>query len=229
MGAMLATAVRIFVVALPFSAQESNLRETLETIALWTDDGLGLVVNRNNGSAARLTINERVVPIASVPLVRFEEVLAEPNAPDLTGDGDFANGRGEWDLAGAVIEPGVSAGGRAWLRVDGGADRWPRRVVALSQSRPEPLILSGWCRAKMGSTAAGWMNARLAMNVYGVYVGGGRMPEQSAYFGQYDHGPQLNAKVLCPDRPLKRVEITLTAPGADCTAWYRGVTLRAAR
>jgi hypothetical protein len=165
--------------------QESNIRETSDALTLWTADGLGLGLSRADGTAAELQIGERILPLAAVPVVVFEEVIEHSPAPDLIGDGDFRAGSGGWNLTGATLEPPRHTGGGRWLRVDGNADQWPRRVVTLNQATPQPVIVSGRCRAEMHTSAAGWLNARLAINVVGVYANGGRMPEQSAYFGQY--------------------------------------------
>jgi len=198
-------------------AQESHLRETAEAITLWTDDGLSLTLDRSTGAAVGLKMGDQAFPLPSIPLVRFEEVLELSDAPDLL-DGTLLD-PGGWNMPLEALEEG-------WLRVPGPEGQLPQRTVELNQAEAQPLILSGSCRAEMKSTASGWMNAHLALNIYGTYTDGEVMPEQSAYFGQYDHGPQFNRKILCPDKPLSHVKITMTYPGGECRAWYRDVTLR---
>jgi len=210
-------------------AQESNILETPQAITLRTDDGLSLTLNRSKGFATAMAIGERVFQMAQASPIRFEEVVEIPDAPDLLKDRGFQDSPAPWGMSPEAIEEGNSALAGRWLRVSGKEGKIPRRVVRLNQSQAEPLVLSGWCRAEMHTQAAGWMNSHLALNIHGTYSDGDRMPEQSAYFGQYDHGPQFNAKVLCPDKPLASVAITLTAPEGDCTAWYKEVTLKPAR
>jgi hypothetical protein len=224
-------ALGAFFSTLPWSAEasESHLREAPQAITLWTEDGLRLTLDRATGQALEMAVGARIFPLSSKPLIRFEEVLEVPNAPDLLGDGSFRDGPGAWEIPEGSLEEAEAAATGRWLRLSGPGKPFARREVELHQEEAQPLILAGWCRAEMHTEAAGWMNAHLALNAYGIYADGSRMPEQSAYFGQYDHGPQFNRKVLCPDRPLDRLEIVLTTPGGECKAWYRDVTLRPAR
>ncbi|MGB9620538.1 MAG: hypothetical protein ACPL7K_09020, partial [Armatimonadota bacterium] len=92
-----------------------------------------------------------------------------------------------------------------------------------------PLVLAGWCRYKTHAKAAGWMNSGLALNAYCTYRDGTTMPELSACFGQYDHGPQFSKRVICPDKPLAKIEIRLPSAQPDSEAAYKDITLRAAR
>src|SRR5690606_34098363 len=55
------------------------------------------------------------------------------------------------------------------------------------------------------------------------------IPEQSAYFGQYDHGPQFNKRVICPDRPIDTLELDLSVLGGECHAWYKELRLTPAQ
>lgn len=229
MGFSLALGVAFSTLAWPATASESNLRETPQTITLWTEDGLHLTLDRATGRALELAAGERGFALPSRPLVRFEEVLEVPQAPDLLGDGSFRDGPGAWEIPEGSLEKAEDPAGSRWLRLAGPGQPFAKRVAALHQTEAQPLILAGWCRAEMHAEASGWMNAHLALNAYGVYADGSRMPEQSAYFGQYDHGPQFNRKILCPDRPLDRLEILLTTPGGGCKAWYRDITLQPAQ
>lgn len=102
-------------------------------------------------------------------------------------------------------------------------------VVKLSQSEPAPLVLSGSCRYSTKTETAGFMNRGLALNIIGTYADGEKMPEQSAYFGQYDHGFQFNSKVLCPDKPLAQVEVKPAADDPKSVASFRDVTLKQAQ
>ena len=110
------------------------------------------------------------------------------------------------------------------LEVKDAPDIYKPGVIALDQSEPAPLILSGRCEYSAKAETGGWMNRWLALNISGVYIDGEQMPEQSAYFGQYDHGPQFNARVVCPDKPLRQVEVKPTGDGK-----FTDITLKPAR
>lgn len=203
--------------------RESSIRERPNSLTLETADGLALTLNRANGSAASLAIGAKSLDIPSKPLIRFEEVIESPDAPNLLGPG-----LDTWNAPAGTIEDAVNGHSGPWLQVSGADETQPRRTLELNHSEPQPLVLSGWCQADVHGEAVGWMNANLALNIYGTYTDGNTIPEQSAYFGQYDHGPQFNARVLCPDKPLAGVDIALTAPRGASTAWYKDVSLRLA-
>lgn len=110
------------------------------------------------------------------------------------------------------------------LEVKDAPDVYRPGAIVLDQSEPTPLILSGRCEYSTKAETAGWMNRWLALNISGTYSDGEQMPEQSAYFGQYNHGPQSNSRVVCPDKPLKQVEVKPTGDGK-----FADITLRPAR
>lgn len=110
------------------------------------------------------------------------------------------------------------------LEVKGAPNIYKPGPIVLDQTEPTPLILSGRCEYSTKAETGGWMNRWLALNISGVYADGEQMPEQSAYFGQYDHGPQFNARVVCPDKPLRQVEVKPTGDGK-----FTDITLRPAR
>lgn len=210
-------------------AGESNLRQSHEAVTLWTDSGLMMALRRSDGALQELLIGKVRVCAGAGTMVRFEEVAEDPDAPDLLGDGAFADGPGGWAAPAGAVEPGPPEIGGHWLRLEGARGESATRDLILDQTEAQPIIASARCRAVTTAAASGWMNQFLALNVYGTYTDGETMPEQSAYFGQYNHGPQPNRKVLCPDRPLRSVRLLLTVPGGPTTAWYSDVTVRRAR
>ena len=228
-SAILLVAATLLLPAAMLLAGESNIRETAETITLWTDDGLELALRRSDGHLEAVTIDDQQAVRGPAPMLRLEEVMADPPAPDLLGDGDFVDGLGAWSTPGGVVEQGPEGIGGHWLKLTGPDRPWAERTLDLSQTDAQPLVVSGRCRSKIQATASGWMNVHLAINTYGTYLDGSTMPEQSAYFGQYDHGPQTNQKILCPDRPLKSLKLMLTTPGPECAAWYSDVKVQPAR
>ena len=186
-------------------SQEGNVRESPRSFILHTSDGLRLTINRADGSFGSLSIGDRPFLLPSRPLIRFEEVLEIEDAPD-------------------VLAKGFQ---RGWTKLDSKGKN--SHVVQLDQTEPTPLILSGWCRYETSAETSGWMNRNLALNAYGTYTDGETMPEQSAYFGQYNHGPQFNSRVVCPDKPLKQIEIRRTSDAPNATAWFKDISLRQAR
>ncbi len=211
----------IAVTAYSSQPPESNIRESAETILLRTDDGLRLRLNRSDGSARTLAIDGDSSRLGS-PIIRFEEVVEDSNAPDLLSGKD-------WSVPEASIEESANGHPGRWMAVSGENEVRPKARVQVDQTEPQPLVLSGWCQADVEGEAFGWFNRHLALNANAVYADGTRMPEVSAYFGQYDHGPQFNKRVICPDRPISHVDLDLSAPGGKCRAWYRDVKLQPAR
>lgn len=187
------------------SLAAGDIRETATSLTASTGDGLRLELDRVSGCLSSLRIGGSTYTLSSQPLIRFEEVLEKKGAPDLL-DGGLT---GDWTKY-------ASSGKNS-------------RIVQLDQKEPTPLVLSGWCRYETKAGASGWMNRNLALNACGIYADGDAMPEQSAYFGQYDHGPQFNSRVICPDQPLKQVEVRRTADDPNSVAWFKGITLREAR
>jgi len=115
------------------------------------------------------------------------------------------------------------------VEVKGAPNIYKDGPISLEQRDPAPLILSGRCEYSTKAETGGWMNRWLALNISGTYSDGEQMPEQSAYFGQYDHGPQFNARVVCPDKPLSQVEVTRAGGDVKSAAKFTDVTLKAAR
>ncbi len=185
--------------------ETAGIRQSARSFTLSTRDGLALTVNRANGWFGSLSIGGSSPLIAPRPMIRFEEVLEVQDAPDLLTDG-FGSGWSKFSSTGRNT-----------------------RTVILNQTEPTPLILSGWCRYETSGETAGWMNRSLALNAYGTYTDGETMPEQSAYFGQYNHGPQFNSRVICPDKPLKQLEVKQTADEPKASAWFKGITLKQAK
>jgi len=202
---------------------ECNIKETLKAVVLWDDDGLELALRKSDGAGTDLQVGDTGIPLGATPLIRFEEVVEPEDAPDLLADKSAE----AWNVPADTVEETVNGEAGPWLRVSGGTDGKPRRSVEVNQTAPEPLVLSGWAQARTPGEAVGWWSRNLALNAHAVYRDGEQMPEQSAYFGQYDHGPQFNKKVICPDRPIARVNLELSAAG-EWTAWYRDVQLRPA-
>ena len=217
--------------------EENRINETADRLVLHTDDGLNLVLTRTHGAVDAIAVDGHDFPCGGVPLIRFEEVVESPDAPDLLAVGgtardapaDPASLAADWGVPEDSVVDSVDGEAGPWLEVSGQDTVRPKRTVAISQREAGPLVLSGWCQARVKGEALGWWNRNLALNADVAYAYGRRMPEQSAYFGQYDHGPQFNARVICPDTPIERVEVDLSVPGGDCTAWYRDVRLRPAQ
>lgn len=208
-----------------FHRWESNIEEHQDQIDLWTDDGLLLTLDKSDSSARRLQIGSASFPIHA-PLIRFEEVIESPDASNLL-DGSLTK---TWNISEDSIEDSANGHPGEWIRVAGSDSDRPRAKVTLNQTQPEPLVLSGWCQARVKGEAFGWWNRNLALNAHIRYPkDAGTMPEQSAYFGQYDHPPQFNKRIICPDRPIQDVELDLSVLGGDCVAWYRDVQLQTAR
>lgn len=205
-SAALGVAILAVCIALPAVAserpQECNIRESTRAYTIWTGDGLRISIGRSSGFISSLCLGQSVLRFPARPMIAFEEVLEAKNSPNL--------------LKGSPAGKWVKAGGSP-------------SIVQLHQTQSAPLILSGWCRYETHGDAAGWMNRALALNITGAYTDGEPVPEQSAYFGQYDHGPQFNSKVLCPDKPLDSVEVKLTADDPKSVAWFRDATLKQAQ
>lgn len=204
--------------AVPALAQEQNMRENARSISLWTETGLGFCVNKSDGSVKSISVGGRDVEVDPVPLLRFEEVIEIPDAPNLLG---------QWDKTAWGVDAGDADD--AWLKVPGADTEKPRRTILVDQSQPSPLILSGSCKYEAAGEAEGWMNRWLAINASCKYGDSDSLVEQSVYFGQYNHGPQANSKIICPDRPISSVDIELSSYAAKNTAWFSDVALRPAR
>ncbi|MBP6964173.1 MAG: hypothetical protein KBC96_07195 [Armatimonadetes bacterium] len=204
------------------SPNESNARESAGSIRLETDDDLSLTLNRSDGTLRSVSIGGREFRADSSP-IRFEEVIEDRNAPDL-----LEVGPAFWNTPADCYEESANGHPGSWMRVSGVSDARPKARVEINQKTPEPLVLSGWCQARVEGEAFGWFNRHLALNANAVYTDGSRMPEVSAYFGQYDHGPQFSRRVICPDRPVESLDLDLSVPGGKCMAWYRGVRLQRA-
>ena len=202
---------------------ESNLRHQGGQVVLHTDDGLAVTLESATGRVVGLAIGTSIAKPEAVPLLRIEEVVETEGAPDLLG----ASSPAAWGMPDAAAVTDANGFEGHWLRVQGMDTARPRRSVQLDQDVPKPLILSGWCQAKLPQEALGWWNRHLALNAVAHYTDGKAMPELSAHFGQYDHGPQLNRRVICPDRPIATVDVNLSML-SEGTAWYRDVTLRQA-
>lgn len=202
-----------------------NIAEHEDTIALWTDHGVRLTLERTTGAGLHVEVGHVTASYLGGSPIRIEEVVEDPQSANLLLD----SGPKAWGLPGtseidtAHGEPGP------WLYLRGADHARAMRTVDLGQSEPRPLVLSGYCQARVKGDGFGWWNRHLALNAQGVYTDGSAMPEVSAYFGQYDHGPQFSRRVICPDKPLAHLDLDLTVPGGDCEAWYRSVELRAAR
>lgn len=211
----------LLVVALPLisCAAESNLRESAGTIRLSTDDGMELSLDRSDGKAKRLRIGGASFPLYA-PLIHFEEVVEDPDAPDLLA--------GNWSVPNASVEESANGHPGKWTRVSGADEVRPKTQVQVNQAEAQPLVLSGWCQAHVEGEALGWINRNLALNANVSYADGTKMPEVSAYFGQYEHGPHFNKRVICPDRPIDIVDLDLSVLGGKCMAWYRDVKLQPA-
>ncbi len=220
-GRLMFALLILLAVALPLisCAAESNLRETAGTIRLSTDDRMELSLDQSDGKAKRLRIGGASFPLYA-PLIRFEEVIEDPDAPDLLA--------GNWSVPDASIEESANGHPGKWMRVSGEDEVRPKTQVQVNQTEAQPLVLSGWCQAHLEGEALGWINRNLALNANVSHSDGSKMPEVSAYFGQYDHSPQFNKRIICPDRPLKSVDLDLSVPGGKCTAWYRDVKLQPA-
>ena len=204
------------------TTMESNIIEGKSDFILFTDDGLQLNINKDNGFGVSLKIGKLDTNLGSIPLVKFEEVIENNNAPNLLDGSDF-------DTQGHNEDEKCSDNG--WYFVLGG-DKAPTQTVSLNQKQPKPLVLSGVCKAELipagSGWAVGWQNKNLALNVYGTYADGQEMPEQSAYFGQYTHGLQFNKKVLCPNRPLSQVRIAASCGIKGSKAWFKDIALKEA-
>ncbi|NIA14651.1 MAG: hypothetical protein GWP08_11275 [Nitrospiraceae bacterium] len=196
-------------------AMESGIHEDAASVMLEADGGLRLHLDRATGAGLKLEAGGASLDLGKTALFRFEEVVESPDAENLL-EGMTAEA---W---GMPADAGAEDG---WLRVDGAGTARPKRGLALNQSEPGPLVLSGRCRLDAGGKALGWVSRNLAVNAACVYTDGTRMPEQSAYFGQYQHGPQQSRGVVCPDKPIARVDFNLTVPTPESTAWYSNVRL----
>ncbi|HNT36442.1 MAG TPA: hypothetical protein PKH07_15755, partial [bacterium] len=207
-----------------FRRWESNIEEHQDQLGLWTDDGLLLVLDKADASARTMQIGSVSFPIHA-PLIRFEEVRENPAAPNLL-DGSLTE---TWSISEDIIEDSANGHSGEWIRVAGSDTERPRANLSLNQKEPQPLVVSGWCQAQVKGEAFGWWNRNLAINARVRYSkDAGAMPEQSAYFGQYDHPPQFSKRIICPDRPIQDVELDLSVLGGDCVAWYRDIQVQAA-
>ncbi len=220
--AMAAAAWGVGLTAMFASASESLIQSHGDTLVLLTRDGLSLVLDGRDGSAVELTLGETRVPLASKPVVRFEEVVENPASPDLLG----SMAPESWGLNPDALERAGEDPSEVRLRIRGGDSA--KRVVSLPPSAAQPLVVSGWCGTRVDAPAVGWLNRSLALNARGVYPDGERMPEVSACFGQYQHDAQFNKCFVCPGRALESVELEITAPSGDFTAWFHDVQLRTA-
>lgn len=211
------TVILILIILLAARAQsgmESGIIEGESAVRLLTDDDLELALRNGDGFGLSLSIG-RVRALIDAPLVRFEEVVEDPDAADLLAGRDW----------GAPIEESANGHPGAWIKVSGQSAQQVPIDVDVNQTEARPLVLSGWCQAQVKGEAFGWINRNMALNADVTYQGGERMPEVSAYFGQYDHGPQFNKRIICPDRPIASLRLGLTSPGGESTAWYRDIRL----
>ena len=206
------------------SPMESNIYESKDRIELRTDDDLSLELDRALGDALRLIVGDVEFGF-DAPLIRFEEVVVPPE-PSVLWSGQKAS---EWNVPPEATEENVNGHQGKWIRVSGKDPSRPKRNVSVNQAEPQPLVLSGRCQARVKGEAFGWFNRHLALNANVIYTDGTRMPEQSAYFGQYDHGPQFSKRIICPDRAIEEVNLDLSVPGGDCTAWYSDIELSEAQ
>jgi len=204
---------------------ESNIYESFSRIELSTDDGLHLSLSRSDGQEPAVCVGS-TCSTSDRPWIRFEEVVEVSPARNLIDPGTASS----WGIPEDHVAETVLGRGGPWIRVSGDNGFRPKRTVHVNQTEPEPLIASAWCQARVKGKAFGWFNRHLAVNVRARYaVDQADMPELSAHFGQYDHGPQFNRLFICPDRPIRSVGIDLSVPGPECSAWYRDVRLDPAR
>ncbi len=204
---------------LPAFAQESNITEAVDSITVTTDDGLALTFGRSSGVLKNLDIDGKTQSTECAPVIRFEEVVPVAGARELLGKCD----KSRW-----LPTSKVNAGPDVWLKVAGQDKNKPSRVLKLNQKQAIPLILSAKCKYKAVGDAEGWMNRHLAVNAVCQYSDGSIMPEQSVYFGQYNHESQSNSTVICPDKPISKIRLELTANDPKSTAWFSDISLKPA-
>jgi len=204
---------------LPAVAQESNIIETVDSIALKTDDGLTLTFDRSSGVLRSLDIDGKTQKLKDVPVVRFEEVLPLLKARNLFE---------KWDKTQWLFANKKDAEKSRWLKVAGQDKMKPARELLLNQTQAVPLALSAKCKYKVVGDAEGWLSRHLAVNAVCEYLDGSVLPEQSVYFGQYDHESQINSTVICPDKPIYKIKIELTANDPKSTAWFSDLSLKSA-
>ncbi len=206
------------------AAGEMRIHDRGAHFQLITDDGLRLTLDKATGNARFLAVGTKAHRLDH-PVIRFEEVIEDPHAPNLLEQASSEH----WGIPASAQEEQANGHPGRWMRVSGTSNMRPHISLHIGQTDAQPLVLSGTCQAQVQGTAFGWWNRHLAMNANVHCVDGTRMPEVSAYFGQYNHGPQTNKRIICPDRPIQSVDIDLSVPAGECTAWYSDVTLRPAR
>lgn len=228
----LCTAALILGVGSQGTARESLIIDRDGAAELRTLDGLGLTIDLTQGGAAALRDGDRTYALPRAPLVRFEEVVADPDAEPFQVDMTPS----AWGVSDATPDDGKTppdtpegADAAAWMRVDSGQDPRPTMQVRLDQEAPAPVTVSAECAFLPEGSALGWVGRWLAVNVTPTCADGERMTEQGAYFGQYQHGFQPSSTVVCPDRPLAALDLELTAAGDASAAWYRDIRVTPAR
>ena len=109
-----------------------------------------------------------------------------------------------------------------WFLCDNGTDPKGRRGVAygvtLNQTRPEPVIASGWSKA---SNVTGSADSNFAVYVDLLYTDGTHLYGQTAPFNTGTHDWEKKQVVILPDKPVRQVNFYLLLREHGGQAWFR--------
>ena len=132
----LAIGVLVFVgLAAGKSETESQIHRDREKFQLSTLDGFMLILDGRNGGAVQCSSDGRTVKLKGEPMVRFEEVIESPDAPDLLG-GMSAK---DWGVADEAFEEKAEGLAGPWLKIMGDKG-YPKRTVSIEQEQAQHRI-----------------------------------------------------------------------------------------
>ncbi len=154
-----------------------------------------------------------------------------PNLVPNAGFEELAGGRpAGWDnqlAAGFVADTAVAHGGQASLRFtkpDRDTRFWVSRSINLNQTRPTPLVISGWSKAQ---DVVGDKSADYSVWVDLQYMDGTPLWGQRALFEGGTHDWQYNEHAFVTTQPVRTVTVNvLFRGGYTGTVWFDDIALQ---
>lgn len=116
----------------------------------------------------------------------------------------------------------------AWFVCDNGGDVKGRRGVsyhvALNQTRPDPIVATGWSKAE---AISGSCESNYSVYLDLVYADGTHLWGQSTPFATGTHDWQRRQVLIMPEKPIKSLSFHLLMREKSGKAWFRDPELRA--
>jgi len=207
-------------------------------VVLSTNDGLSMSLDAANGALTHLSV-DGIECASATALIWVETVNAASPGANIVSNGGFDSNTIGWTLSSSSLitrDTSVLHGGAASLRMVRSATSSPglsaSQSVTLNQSVAQPLLLKGWSKATLDpQNVNGLVNGGLGIGVTIRYQDGQQESRcQQAYFPPYTHDWIQAETVICPDKPIKSVTITVTlAADRVGTLWVDEIEVRQAQ